>query len=97
MQALHKLALTAVPSKCSLIGLQTLAPASCICQTSLRQYASDIKVTTISTSQKSCRAVTTRLGSFTLQKTAKDESKGNWVTDGVKATVGEVGKVIMTC
>lgn len=45
---------------------------------------------------KSCRAVTSQLGSFTLQKTAKDEAKGNWVTDGVKATVGEISQVYMT-
>lgn len=41
--------------------------------------------------------MTTKLGSFTLQKTAKDEAKGNWVTDGVKATVGEISKVSTTC
>ena len=97
MQALHKLSLTAISSQSSLIGVQTLAPASCICQISLRQYASDIKVSSRFAPWKFCRAVTTKLGSFILQKTAKDEAKGNWVTDGVKATVGEIGKVSITC
>ena len=44
MQALQKLSFAAVASKCSLVSLETLAPAGCICHSSLRQYASDIKV-----------------------------------------------------